>query len=124
MRAIIFLSCLDQNEKSARYRCSVTPCSALSQASCRSPDDRRGAALLAEEVGGHVGVTICKKSPTNAAMAITVAKCQEVVTLHHEILAIADFAMLFGGIGESGFLSKKVPKWYKRLKDLKMETEK
>jgi hypothetical protein len=62
-----------------------------------------GAALLAEEVGGHVGVTICKKSPTNAAMAITVAKCQEIVMLHHEVLAIADFAMLFGGIGESCF---------------------
>jgi hypothetical protein len=36
--------------------CSLTPCSRLSQASCRSPDDRRRAALLPEDVGGHVGV--------------------------------------------------------------------
>jgi hypothetical protein len=36
--------------------CSVTTCSALSQASCRSPDDRRGAALPQKDVGGHVGV--------------------------------------------------------------------
>jgi hypothetical protein len=32
-------------------------------------------------------------------------------------LAIADVATLFGGTGESCFLSKKVVKWYKRLKD-------
>jgi hypothetical protein len=32
-------------------------------------------------------------------------------------LAVADVATLFGGIGESCFLSKKVSKWYKRLKD-------
>jgi hypothetical protein len=31
--------------------CSITPCSAISQASCRSPDDRRGAALPQEDVG-------------------------------------------------------------------------
>ncbi len=35
--------------------CAVTPCSAISQASCRSPDDRRGAALPLEDVGEHVG---------------------------------------------------------------------
>jgi hypothetical protein len=32
-------------------------------------------------------------------------------------LAVANVATLFGGIGESCFLSKKVAKWYKRLKD-------
>jgi hypothetical protein len=32
-------------------------------------------------------------------------------------LAVADFATPFGGIGESCSLSKKVAKWYKRLKD-------
>jgi hypothetical protein len=42
-------------------------------------------------------------------MAITAAKHQEV--------AVADVATLFGGVGESCFLSKKVAKWYKRLKD-------
>jgi hypothetical protein len=35
--------------------CAVTLCSAISQASCRSPDDRRGAALPLEDVGEHVG---------------------------------------------------------------------
>ncbi len=42
-------------------RCSITPCSAISQASCQSPDDRRGAALLQEDVGGHVGVNHTQK---------------------------------------------------------------
>ncbi len=41
--------------------CSITPCSAISQASCRSPDDRRGAALPQEDVGGHVGVNHTQK---------------------------------------------------------------
>jgi hypothetical protein len=40
---------------------AVTPCSALSQASCRSPDDRRRAALLPEDLGGHVGVRHMQK---------------------------------------------------------------
>ncbi len=34
----------------------VTLCSALSQASCLSPDDRRGVALPQEDVGEHVGL--------------------------------------------------------------------
>ncbi len=41
--------------------CSITPWSAISQASCRSPDDRRGAALLQKDVGGHVGVNHTQK---------------------------------------------------------------
>jgi hypothetical protein len=41
--------------------CAVTPCSATSQASCRSPEDRRGAALPQEDVGGHVGVNHMQK---------------------------------------------------------------
>ncbi len=41
--------------------CSITPCSVISQASCRSPDDRRGAALPQEDVGGHVGVNHTQK---------------------------------------------------------------
>jgi hypothetical protein len=48
---------------------AVTPCSALCQASCRSPDDERGAGLLPEEVGLHVGITICEKSPAKAMAA-------------------------------------------------------
>jgi hypothetical protein len=50
-------------------------------------------------------------------MAITAAKRQEVAALCHAVLAIADVATLFGGVGESCFLSKKVAKWYKRFKD-------
>jgi hypothetical protein len=36
-----------------------------------------GTALLPEEVGGHVSVIICKKSPAKAAVVITVVKRQE-----------------------------------------------
>jgi hypothetical protein len=50
-------------------------------------------------------------------MAITAAKRQAVVALSYAVLAVVDFATPFGGVGESCFLSKKVAKWYKRLKD-------
>jgi hypothetical protein len=82
----------------------VTPCSALSQASCLSPDDRRVAALLPLKMEVHVGVTIYKKSPAKAQMVIMAAKRQEIVALRHAVLAITDFATLFGGVGESCFL--------------------
>jgi hypothetical protein len=55
--------------------------------------------------------TICKKSPAKVAMAITAAKCQEVVALRYAVLAIADVATPFGGVGKSCFLSNKVAKW-------------
>jgi hypothetical protein len=41
-------------------------------------------------------------------MAITAAKRQEVATLSHTVLAVANVATLFGGVVESCFLSKKV----------------
>jgi hypothetical protein len=50
-------------------------------------------------------------------MAITVAKRQAVAALRYVVLAVADFVTSFGGVIESCFLSKKVSKWYKRLKD-------
>jgi hypothetical protein len=50
-------------------------------------------------------------------MATTAAKRHEVAALRHAVLAVADVATLIGGVGESCFLSKKVAKWYKRLKD-------
>jgi hypothetical protein len=50
-------------------------------------------------------------------MAITAAKRQAVAALRYAVLAVADFAAPFGDVGESCFLSKKVAKWYKRLKD-------
>ena len=50
-------------------------------------------------------------------MAITAAKRQAVAVLPYAVLDVADFATPFGGVGESCFLSKKVAKWYKRLKD-------
>jgi hypothetical protein len=75
-----------------------------------------GGGFVSRECGGHVGVTLCKKSPAKAAMA---GNCQTPrgSGIHHAVLAIASFASLFGGFGESCFLSKKVAKWYKRLKD-------
>jgi hypothetical protein len=74
--------------------------------------------LCLQRMWGNILVsTICKKSPAKAAMAITAAKCQEVAVLRYAVLAVADVVMLFGGIRESCFLSKKVAKWYKRLKD-------
>jgi hypothetical protein len=50
-------------------------------------------------------------------MAITVAKRQAVAALRYVVLAIADFVTQFMGVIESCFLSKKVAKWCKILKD-------
>jgi hypothetical protein len=67
------------------------------QASCRSPDDSRGQLCFrGDGVSCWCTVTICKKSPEKAAVAITAAKSQNIVALHHAVLAVADFAMLFG----------------------------
>jgi hypothetical protein len=44
-----------------------------------------------------------QKSPAKAATPVTVAKHQEVAALRHAVLAAADFATLFGAIGESCF---------------------
>ncbi len=53
--------------------------------------------------GGHVGINISKKAPAKAAMVIPAAKSPEVAALRHIVLAVADFATLFGGVGESCF---------------------
>jgi hypothetical protein len=74
-------------------------------------------------VGGHVCVTICKKSPAKVTMMITVARRQQAAALCQVVLAVASFATLFGGVGDSCSLKKKVAKWYKRLEDLKAETK-
>jgi hypothetical protein len=42
----------------------------------------------------------------------------------HAVLAVADFVMLFGGVGESCFLSKKLPNGIKGLKTVKADTYK
>ncbi len=42
--------------------CTVVLCNTLSRASCQSSTNERGAGLLQEEVGAHVGITICEKS--------------------------------------------------------------
>ncbi len=101
---------IDQNSAG----CSVTPCIALSQASCQSPDDTRGAALSPEEVGVNVGVTISKKSPATAAVVITARKCQEVTMLGHAVLASESFI----------FYIKKLPNGIKDLKTIKSEDPK
>jgi hypothetical protein len=64
-----------------------------------------------------MGVTICKKSPSKAAVAITTAKRQEVAVLCQAVLAVTDFASLFGGHQRVLFLSKKGVKRYRRRKD-------
>jgi hypothetical protein len=58
--------------------CAVTPCSVISQASCRNSDDRRGAALPQEDVGNMLVKTIFKKSSAKAAIVVTATKRQEV----------------------------------------------
>ncbi len=58
-----------------------------------------------------------QKVSRKAAVAITAGKCQEVAAFHGAVLVVADFATLFGGVGESFLLSKEVAKRYKRLKD-------
>jgi hypothetical protein len=42
-------------------------------------------------------------------MAITVAKRQEVAAHRYVVLAVANVATLFGGVGESCFQVKKLP---------------
>jgi hypothetical protein len=79
---------------------------------------RGWAGLFPEEVGVHVGITMCKKSPAEATVVMAADKCQEVVALRHAILAVAGFVRLFGCIGESCFFKrKKGAKQYKSLKD-------
>jgi hypothetical protein len=77
-----------------------------------------GERLCFQMIWGNMLVqTIYKKSSGKAALAITAAKRQEVAAHCHTVLAVADVATLFGGVIESCFISKKVAKWYKRLKD-------
>jgi hypothetical protein len=75
--------------------------------------------LLPKDVGGHDGVTMCKKSPTKAAMAITAAKRIEVAALCHAVFAVADFATLFGASGSLVFQVKKLSNGIKDLKTVK-----
>ncbi len=62
--------------------------------------------LFPEEVGGHVGITICKKSPAEATVVMAADKCQEIVAFRHAILSVAGFVRLFGCVGESCFFKK------------------
>ncbi len=80
--------------------------SALSQASCQSPNFERGGGRVAPR-GGHVGITICEKSPAKAAEAMVTDKSQEVAELCPTALAIAELARLFRCGGESFFLKEK-----------------
>ncbi len=76
--------------------CSVTPCSALLRPAARAQMIGGDSfASRGDVVSCWCTVTICKKSPERAAVAITAAKCQKIVALHHAVLAVADFAMLF-----------------------------
>ncbi len=62
-----------------------------------------GAALLPENVGGPVGVTICIKSSAKAAMADNSGQTPRGSDVLYAVLAVADFATLFGGVIESCF---------------------
>jgi hypothetical protein len=52
-------------------------------------------------------------------MAIRAAKRQAVAAIRYAVLAVADFATLFRGVGESCFLCKKVANGIKDLKTVK-----
>jgi hypothetical protein len=95
--------------------CAVTPCSAISQASCWSLDDRRGAALPLEDVVEHVGEDHIQKVFHKGSNGNHSG--QEVAAHRYAIFSHRHVATQFGGVGESCFLSKKVAKWYKILKD-------
>jgi hypothetical protein len=41
--------------------------------------------LPPEEAGRHFGITICEKSPAEAAVALAAAKLQEVAALRHAV---------------------------------------
>jgi hypothetical protein len=58
-----------------------------------SPDEKRS---FQRRSGGHVGITICIKSPTEVAVAMAAGKCQEVAALCHAVLLMTTFARLLG----------------------------
>jgi hypothetical protein len=64
--------------------CAVTLCIVLSQASAGA-----WAGLLPEEVKALLGVTICKKSPSEAKVVMAADKHQEVAAPCQAVLAIA-----------------------------------
>jgi hypothetical protein len=80
----MFLSCYLYLLYIHTGRGGVTPCSALSQASCLSPDDG-GRWLLPEEVGDLVSTFICEKLPALVTLLMAAEKCQEVAALHHAV---------------------------------------
>jgi hypothetical protein len=44
-----------------------------------------GVGLLPEEVGVHVGITLCEKSPPFALLAMAVDKCKKMEGLRHVV---------------------------------------
>jgi hypothetical protein len=68
-------------------------------------------------MGGPVGVTIRNKASAKVAMVDNSGQMPRGRGVCHAVLAVTDFATMFGGVVESCFLSKKVAKWYKRFKD-------
>jgi hypothetical protein len=71
--------------------------------------------LLTEEVGVlFVCATKCKKSPADPAVAMAAAKHQEAAAVRHAMLAVDDFARLFGCIESLAFISKKIAKRYEK----------
>ncbi len=73
---------------------------------------RGGVELLPKQMGGHVGITIYEKPPTLAALAMAVAKRQEVAALCHLVQPVPTWVHQ-----RVLFLSKNIAKQYKRHED-------
>ncbi len=60
-------------------------------------------ALLPEDVGGPVCVTIYKKASAKVVMADNSGQTPRGSGVHHAVLAVTDFVTLFGGVVEPCF---------------------
>jgi hypothetical protein len=86
------------------------------------PRARRGAALPQEDVGEHVGVNHMQKVSRKGGNSNQSGQMPSGSGDPLRGFSRRHFATPFGGVGESCFLSKKVAKWFKRLRLLKAET--
>jgi hypothetical protein len=94
----------------------VTPCSALSQASCRSPDiGRKGQVCFQRRWVSILVKTMCEKFPPETAVAIAAIKHQQVLAPCHLVNPLPIFAGLLGWKWESCFFCKQLAQSYERL---------
>jgi hypothetical protein len=96
--------------------------SALAQAFCWSLDDPSGmwgGWVASKAMGGHIGITICEKSPPDGA----VMAAGKVAILRHAILAIIDICKTAQGELESFLMKKKLQRGINNLKTLRSEAQ-